>query len=135
LPLSLNSTSRHFRFVYLFCQLCSIIIRKQLFVSDIFFCIPCTGKQLLPIENSKQGGIEPVSWRNSIWKWRCRRNCRYRHLKLLAFNWLLGCGSKFWKYKHTICKQKKGRKRKLREDEIVCPTSKAVYKWRAERKR
>ncbi|XP_062145140.1 probable U3 small nucleolar RNA-associated protein 11 [Alnus glutinosa] len=31
--------------------------------------------------------------------------------------------------------QKKGRKRKLREDEIVCPTSKAVYKWRAERKR
>jgi hypothetical protein len=29
----------------------SIIIRKQLFVSDIFFCIPCTGKQLLPIEN------------------------------------------------------------------------------------
>uniref|UniRef100_A0A5B7BV19 U3 small nucleolar RNA-associated protein 11 n=1 Tax=Davidia involucrata TaxID=16924 RepID=A0A5B7BV19_DAVIN len=31
--------------------------------------------------------------------------------------------------------QKKGRKRKLREDEIVCPTSKAVYKWRSERKR
>ncbi|XP_027068496.1 probable U3 small nucleolar RNA-associated protein 11 isoform X2 [Coffea arabica] len=31
--------------------------------------------------------------------------------------------------------QKKGRKRKLREDEIVCPTSKPVYKWRAERKR
>ncbi|XP_059631927.1 probable U3 small nucleolar RNA-associated protein 11 [Cornus florida] len=31
--------------------------------------------------------------------------------------------------------QKKGRKRKLREDEIVCPTSKPVYKWRTERKR
>ncbi|KAK7363213.1 hypothetical protein VNO77_05346 [Canavalia gladiata] len=31
--------------------------------------------------------------------------------------------------------QKKGRKRKLREDEIVCPTTKPVYKWRAERKR
>ncbi|XP_021811126.1 probable U3 small nucleolar RNA-associated protein 11 [Prunus avium] len=31
--------------------------------------------------------------------------------------------------------QKKGRKRKLREDEIVCPTSKPVFKWRAERKR
>ncbi|XP_057547546.1 probable U3 small nucleolar RNA-associated protein 11 [Amaranthus tricolor] len=31
--------------------------------------------------------------------------------------------------------QKKGRKRKLREDEIVCPTSKPVYKWRAKRKR
>ncbi|KAI3471732.1 hypothetical protein Pfo_029737 [Paulownia fortunei] len=31
--------------------------------------------------------------------------------------------------------QKKGRKRKLREDEIVCPTSRPVYKWRQERKR
>ncbi|GAV92542.1 Utp11 domain-containing protein [Cephalotus follicularis] len=31
--------------------------------------------------------------------------------------------------------QKKGRKRKLREDEIACPTSKPVYKWRPERKR
>ncbi|KAH1250367.1 putative U3 small nucleolar RNA-associated protein 11 [Glycine max] len=31
--------------------------------------------------------------------------------------------------------QKKGRKRKLGEDEIVCPTSKPVYKWCAERKR
>lgn len=31
--------------------------------------------------------------------------------------------------------QKRGRKRKLREDEIACPTSKPVYKWRAERKR
>ncbi|KAK7400256.1 hypothetical protein VNO78_11459 [Psophocarpus tetragonolobus] len=31
--------------------------------------------------------------------------------------------------------QKKGRKRKLSEDEIVCPTTKPVYKWRAERKR
>ncbi|XP_042504054.1 probable U3 small nucleolar RNA-associated protein 11 [Macadamia integrifolia] len=31
--------------------------------------------------------------------------------------------------------QKKGRKRKLREDEIVCPTSNPVYKWRKERKR
>ncbi|XP_028761368.1 probable U3 small nucleolar RNA-associated protein 11 isoform X2 [Neltuma alba] len=31
--------------------------------------------------------------------------------------------------------QKKGRKRKLREDEIVCPTSRPVYKWRFERKR
>ncbi|GMH19317.1 hypothetical protein Nepgr_021158 [Nepenthes gracilis] len=31
--------------------------------------------------------------------------------------------------------QKKGRKRKLREDEIVCPTSAPVYKWRAQRKR
>lgn len=31
--------------------------------------------------------------------------------------------------------QKKGRKRKLREEEIVSPTSKPVYKWRAERKR
>ncbi|KAF4388975.1 hypothetical protein CsatB_009871 [Cannabis sativa] len=31
--------------------------------------------------------------------------------------------------------QKKGRKRKLREDEIVTPTSKPVFKWRAERKR
>ncbi|PIN20084.1 hypothetical protein CDL12_07245 [Handroanthus impetiginosus] len=31
--------------------------------------------------------------------------------------------------------QKKGRKRKLREDEIVCPTSRPVFKWRQERKR
>ncbi|EOY08819.1 hypothetical protein QUC31_010746 [Theobroma cacao] len=31
--------------------------------------------------------------------------------------------------------QKKGRKRKLREDELICPTSKPVFKWRSERKR
>ncbi|XP_072975203.1 probable U3 small nucleolar RNA-associated protein 11 isoform X1 [Typha angustifolia] len=31
--------------------------------------------------------------------------------------------------------QKSGRKRKLREDEIVTPTTKPVYKWRQERKR
>ncbi|KAK9132286.1 hypothetical protein Scep_011814 [Stephania cephalantha] len=31
--------------------------------------------------------------------------------------------------------KKKGRKRKLREDELVNPTSGPVYKWRAERKR
>ncbi|KAF7113505.1 hypothetical protein RHSIM_RhsimUnG0117400 [Rhododendron simsii] len=31
--------------------------------------------------------------------------------------------------------KKKGRKRKLHEDEIVCPTSRPVYKWRSERKR
>lgn len=31
--------------------------------------------------------------------------------------------------------QKNGRKRKLREDEIVNPTGRPVYKWRAERKR
>ncbi|QCD92193.1 U3 small nucleolar RNA-associated protein 11 [Vigna unguiculata] len=31
--------------------------------------------------------------------------------------------------------QKNGRKRKLTEDEIVCPTSQPVYKWRVERKR
>lgn len=31
--------------------------------------------------------------------------------------------------------QKKGKKRKLREDEIVCPTTGPVYKWRYERKR
>lgn len=31
--------------------------------------------------------------------------------------------------------QKKGKKRKLREDEIVCETGGPVYKWRAERKR
>lgn len=31
--------------------------------------------------------------------------------------------------------QKKGRKRKLREDEIVSPTSGPVFKWRPERKR
>lgn len=31
--------------------------------------------------------------------------------------------------------QKPGRKRKLREEEMVCPTDKPVYKWRAERKR
>ncbi|KAJ0043743.1 hypothetical protein Pint_18350 [Pistacia integerrima] len=31
--------------------------------------------------------------------------------------------------------QKKGRKRKLREEEIVSPTSRPVYKWRSERKR
>ncbi|KMZ73048.1 putative U3 small nucleolar RNA-associated protein [Zostera marina] len=31
--------------------------------------------------------------------------------------------------------QKKGTKRKLREDELVNPTSKPVYKWRMERKR
>nr|GEX42090.1 copia protein [Tanacetum cinerariifolium] len=31
--------------------------------------------------------------------------------------------------------KKKGKKRKLREDEIVCPTSKPLYKWRTERKR
>ncbi|XP_010514466.1 PREDICTED: probable U3 small nucleolar RNA-associated protein 11 isoform X1 [Camelina sativa] len=31
--------------------------------------------------------------------------------------------------------QKKGRKRKLREDEILNPNGKPVYKWRADRKR
>lgn len=31
--------------------------------------------------------------------------------------------------------QKRGKKRKLREEEIVYPTSKPVFKWRAERKR
>ncbi|KAG9152374.1 hypothetical protein Leryth_016744 [Lithospermum erythrorhizon] len=31
--------------------------------------------------------------------------------------------------------QKNGRKRKLRDDEIVCPTTGPVYKWRPERKR
>ncbi|URD99298.1 U3 small nucleolar RNA-associated protein [Musa troglodytarum] len=31
--------------------------------------------------------------------------------------------------------QKSGRKRRLREDEIVQPTSRPVYKWRADRKR
>ncbi|XP_030520159.2 probable U3 small nucleolar RNA-associated protein 11 [Rhodamnia argentea] len=31
--------------------------------------------------------------------------------------------------------QKKGKKRKLRADETVCPSSKPVYKWRSERKR
>ncbi|KAL8167590.1 hypothetical protein V2J09_009089 [Rumex salicifolius] len=31
--------------------------------------------------------------------------------------------------------QKKGSKRKLREDELDCPTTKPVYKWRTERKR
>ncbi|KAJ0985252.1 hypothetical protein J5N97_003608 [Dioscorea zingiberensis] len=31
--------------------------------------------------------------------------------------------------------QKPGRKRKLREDEILNPTTRPVYKWRAERKR
>ncbi|CAI9099899.1 OLC1v1036787C1 [Oldenlandia corymbosa var. corymbosa] len=31
--------------------------------------------------------------------------------------------------------QKKGRKRKLREDEVISPTSKPVFKWRPERKR
>lgn len=31
--------------------------------------------------------------------------------------------------------QKKGKKRKLREDEIVCPTSKPVFRWKPERKR
>lgn len=31
--------------------------------------------------------------------------------------------------------QKKGRKRKLREDEIVCPSTRPVFKWRQERKR
>ncbi|GAB2282929.1 U3 small nucleolar RNA-associated protein 11 [Dionaea muscipula] len=31
--------------------------------------------------------------------------------------------------------RKKGRKRKLREDEMVCPTTTPVYKWRTERKR
>lgn len=31
--------------------------------------------------------------------------------------------------------QKPGRKRKLREEEMVSPTSRPVYKWRAERKR
>ncbi|XP_077245416.1 putative U3 small nucleolar RNA-associated protein 11 [Tasmannia lanceolata] len=31
--------------------------------------------------------------------------------------------------------QKKGRKRKLREDRIVCPTAGPVYKWRMEQKR
>lgn len=36
---------------------------------------------------------------------------------------------------YSIYEQKKGRKRKLREDEIVNPTNKPVYKWRAERKR
>lgn len=31
--------------------------------------------------------------------------------------------------------QKRGRKRKLREDEMVTPTTRPVYKWRQERKR
>lgn len=31
--------------------------------------------------------------------------------------------------------QKKGKKRKLREEQLVCPTDRPVYKWRAERKR
>ncbi|XP_020250599.1 probable U3 small nucleolar RNA-associated protein 11 [Asparagus officinalis] len=31
--------------------------------------------------------------------------------------------------------QKSGRKRKLREEELVSPTSRPVYKWRTERKR
>lgn len=31
--------------------------------------------------------------------------------------------------------QKKGQKRKLREDEIDCPPRKPVFKWRPERKR
>ncbi|KAH7665023.1 Small-subunit processome Utp11 protein [Dioscorea alata] len=31
--------------------------------------------------------------------------------------------------------QKPGRKRKLREDEVLNPSSRPVYKWRAERKR
>ncbi|CAH1436537.1 unnamed protein product [Lactuca virosa] len=31
--------------------------------------------------------------------------------------------------------QKKGKKRRLREDEIVCPSSRPVYKWKTERKR
>lgn len=31
--------------------------------------------------------------------------------------------------------QKSGRKRKLREEELVNPTDKPVYKWRQERKR
>ncbi|XP_073015624.1 probable U3 small nucleolar RNA-associated protein 11 [Primulina eburnea] len=31
--------------------------------------------------------------------------------------------------------QKRGKKRKLREDEMVSPTSRPVYKWRQERKR
>ncbi|KAG7635100.1 Small-subunit processome Utp11 [Arabidopsis suecica] len=31
--------------------------------------------------------------------------------------------------------QKKGRKRKLRDDELLNPNGKAVYKWRADRKR
>lgn len=43
------------------------------------------------------------------------------------------CLYKFWKW--IFFYQKKGKKRKLREDEIICPTSKPVYKWRAERKR
>ncbi|XP_058107219.1 probable U3 small nucleolar RNA-associated protein 11 [Magnolia sinica] len=31
--------------------------------------------------------------------------------------------------------QKKGQKRKLREDELTCPTTRPIYKWRTERKR
>ncbi|WCJ40530.1 U3 small nucleolar RNA-associated protein 11 [Euphorbia peplus] len=41
-------------------------------------------------------------------------------------------------YMHMALKkelQKKGRKRKLREDEVECPTSRPVYKWKSERKR
>ncbi|PPR89583.1 hypothetical protein GOBAR_AA31099 [Gossypium barbadense] len=35
----------------------------------------------------------------------------------------------------SLNKELQGQKRKLREDELVCPTSKPVYKWRSERKR
>ncbi|KAK5795427.1 hypothetical protein PVK06_036693 [Gossypium arboreum] len=34
----------------------------------------------------------------------------------------------------SLNKELQGQKRKLREDELVCPTSKPVYKWRSERK-
>ncbi|KAG1331388.1 hypothetical protein COCNU_02G013560 [Cocos nucifera] len=39
----------------------------------------------------------------------------------------------FHKKEETL--KKPGRKRKLLEDEMVSPTTKPVYKWRAERKR
>ena len=62
-------------------------------------------------------------------------DCRFWHLKLSFL--LIGCwvvGKSFQNKNILFNKQKKGRKRKLRDDEIVCPTSKQVYKWRPERK-
>lgn len=53
----------------------------------------------------------------------------------IAFLNAVGFAWKTCENKYGFVDQKKGRKRKLREDEIVCPTSKPVYKWRAERKR
>ncbi|RZS11260.1 hypothetical protein BHM03_00042574 [Ensete ventricosum] len=75
--------------------------------------LPSPGKQLHLTENWKQGRKGFKAWKSSTQIWLCKKNCR---LQLLVFSF-------------------RNKKASLREDEIVQPTSRPVYKWRAERKR